>query len=149
CARIPGPGGNFPAKLWRLVNDPHTDSVRWDQQGEGILIDRALFEAEVLGDLFKTNNFTSFIRQLNLYGFRKGGGRQDDEPDSPAELHFQNPYFKRDKPELLAHLRRMTRSNRAKLQAGLEVSCRRCGVLLHRHLIYSLVCRSQACWPYP
>ncbi|XP_029105256.1 heat shock factor protein 5 isoform X2 [Scleropages formosus] len=131
---------NFPAKLWRLVNDPHTDSVRWDQQGEGILIDRALFEAEVLsavrepaadggnaasGDLFKTNNFTSFIRQLNLYGFRKGGGRQDDEPDSPAELHFQNPYFKRDKPELLAHLRRMTRSNRAKLQAGLEVSCRR------------------------
>uniref|UniRef100_A0A3Q3VVM1 HSF-type DNA-binding domain-containing protein n=1 Tax=Mola mola TaxID=94237 RepID=A0A3Q3VVM1_MOLML len=70
----------FPAKLWRLVNNPVINSILWDAEGKAVVIDRQLFEVEILSpygltahnaDAFKTRNFSSLIRQLNLYGFKK------------------------------------------------------------------------------
>uniref|UniRef100_A0A4W4DNC7 HSF-type DNA-binding domain-containing protein n=1 Tax=Electrophorus electricus TaxID=8005 RepID=A0A4W4DNC7_ELEEL len=133
---------NFPAKLWRLVNDPLNRSIRWDSYGDGIIIDQHMFEADLLTptnkqlgespDLFKTTNFTSFIRQLNLYGFRKMmqvaanmDKQSDDDPVTDGVQHrFHNPNFKQGRPELLVNLKRLTSSNKAKLEAGLEVNCR-------------------------
>ncbi|CAL8363613.1 unnamed protein product [Lota lota] len=138
---------NFPAKLWRLVNQPVSRAIRWDTSGEGLIIHQHLFEKHFLtnpqkapgcGDLFKTTNFTSFIRQLNLYGFRKvvssrtsGGVDGGGGPATPAvvvdnglEHHFRHPHFRQSRPELLVNLRRLTSSNKAKLEAGLEVNCR-------------------------
>ncbi|XP_042647489.1 heat shock factor protein 5 isoform X2 [Tyto alba] len=133
---------NFPAKLWQLVNSPHFHSIRWDARGEGLIIDQPLFEREVLGTgpvsdrvvgatgIFKSKNFTSLIRQLNLYGFRRpeqvgstaGGG---DGGGSPGPLHhFCSPHFRRDQPDLLIHVKRLTKANKAKLAAGLEVKSR-------------------------
>ncbi|NXP28398.1 HSF5 protein, partial [Scytalopus superciliaris] len=75
--------GTFPARLWQLVNSPRVRSVRWDPRAQGLLVDRALFERELLsagGDVagaaaapgaFKATNSGSFVRQLNLYGFHK------------------------------------------------------------------------------
>ncbi|NXY74456.1 HSF5 protein, partial [Glareola pratincola] len=144
---------NFPAKLWRMVNSPQFCSVRWDARGEGILIDQVLFEREVLSarlgqaaglssdgaNVFKTKNFTSFIRQLNLYGFRKlvvtaGSvvgtrpgqcpGLGDGDSCTGTVHHFHSPNFCRDRPDLLVNLKRLTSTNKAKLAAGLEVNSR-------------------------
>ncbi|XP_014341748.1 heat shock factor protein 5 [Latimeria chalumnae] len=135
---------NFPAKLWRLVNSPQFHSIRWDSRGEGVIIDQQHFESELLSpskpleessELFKTTNFTSFIRQLNLYGFRKvvlgsGGSLGHLHPggdlgvgDGPLH-HFHNINFKKDHPELLVNLKRLTSANKAKLAAGLKVNSR-------------------------
>uniref|UniRef100_A0A8C5WKL2 Heat shock factor protein 5 n=1 Tax=Leptobrachium leishanense TaxID=445787 RepID=A0A8C5WKL2_9ANUR len=133
---------NFPAKLWRLVNSPRYRSINWDSHGEGIVIDQQLFESELLcapnakdqaGEHFKTNNFTSFIRQLNLYGFRKVIVGVSSGPGAPVGdfsggdgrlHHFYNVYFRKDSPGLLVNLKRLTISNKAKLAAGLTVNTR-------------------------
>ncbi|XP_026988666.1 heat shock factor protein 5-like [Tachysurus fulvidraco] len=121
---------NFPTNLWHLVNDPQICSICWDDSGEGILICPDAFKAEVLSTVknqmnkyFKTTNFISFVRQLNLYGFRKVC------PDYEISLkqvsliqHFFNPNFKRANPELLVNLKRLTPANKAKLASGQQVS---------------------------
>ncbi|XP_047660294.1 heat shock factor protein 5-like isoform X2 [Tachysurus fulvidraco] len=121
---------NFPSNLSHLVTDPQICSICWDDTGEGILICPEAFKAEVLSTAnkkknkyFRTANFISFVRQLNLYGFRKVC------PDYKISLtqvsfiqHFYNPDFKQVNPELLVNLKRLTPSNRSKLAAGPEVS---------------------------
>ncbi|XP_050184395.1 heat shock factor protein 5 [Myiozetetes cayanensis] len=141
---LPLPAGvspsTFPAKLWQLVNSPRVRSVRWDARAQGLLVDRALFERELLsaggagGDAaapgaFKATNFGSFVRQLNLYGFHKtpvlaGGGAAGLPGSAGALLRFCSPYFRRDRPELLVHIKRLTRANRERMAAGLEVRSR-------------------------
>ncbi|KAF4081368.1 hypothetical protein AMELA_G00160520 [Ameiurus melas] len=128
----------FPGKLWRLVNDPQIHSILWDASGEGILVHQLPFEAEVLlsqprqvTEYFRTTDFISFVRQLNLYGFRK---KRTDRDVSDNQLnvssiksqlhHFHNPYFKRDKPELLLKIKRLTPFNKAKL-SGIAVTSRK------------------------
>ncbi|NXF70451.1 HSF5 protein, partial [Ciccaba nigrolineata] len=135
---------NFPAKLWRLVNSPRVQSICWDARGEGLIIDQQLFEREVLGTgpggdgasgaagLFKTKSFASLTRQFNLYGFRKlgetssaAGGGSDGGGGCPGPLHrFYSPHFLRDHPDLLVRVKRLTKANKAKLAAGLEVKSR-------------------------
>ncbi|KAK2829180.1 hypothetical protein Q7C36_017170 [Tachysurus vachellii] len=128
---------NFPGKLWHLVNDPEVCSVCWDASGEGILIYEQAFNAEVLmsqtrkrNAYFKTTHFTSFVRQLNLYGFRKlppnrdVSGQQLGSFDVAEPHHFCNPKFKREKPELVVTLKRLTPVNKAKLHAGIPLTSR-------------------------
>ncbi|XP_068856422.1 heat shock factor protein 5-like [Aphelocoma coerulescens] len=145
-AELPLPAGlnasTFPAKLWRLANSPRVRSVRWDTQGQGLLIDRALFEQELLSpagadgaggeggaalpDSFKATHFGSVVRQLNLYGFQKvlGWFGAAVPGDAGAVVHFKNPNFRRDRPDLLLRIKRLTRANRQRLAAGLEVRSR-------------------------
>ncbi|NWH38963.1 HSF5 protein, partial [Chloropsis hardwickii] len=139
----------FPMKLWLLVNSPCVRSVRWDARGEGLFIDQSLFEQELLGvgpsaagaeELFKTKNFGSIVRQLNLYGFHKltvspasstvgsrprpsTAGGDTSYADRPLH-HFWNPHFRYDRPDLLVKIKRLTKANKEKLDAGLEVTSR-------------------------
>lgn len=68
----------FPGKLWKIVKSKHFKSIWWAENGTSIVIDEDLFKKEVLErkapfKIFETGSMTSFIRQLNLYGFRKRG----------------------------------------------------------------------------
>uniref|UniRef100_A0A3Q2D0C4 HSF-type DNA-binding domain-containing protein n=1 Tax=Cyprinodon variegatus TaxID=28743 RepID=A0A3Q2D0C4_CYPVA len=133
----PGGGGDlsapiFPAKLWRMVNNPEDGAIRWDICGKVIIIDQQLLETRILSpssitaDSFKTTNFTSFVRQLNLYGFKKHQPRVDQVKAGEARSYhyYSNPNFVRSSPQLLRNLVRLTVGNKAKLSAGQRLTSR-------------------------
>ena len=63
----------FLCKVWQLVNDETNDKlVSWSFSGNSFIIhDPAKFAKQVLPNYFKHQRVDSFIRQLNMYGFRK------------------------------------------------------------------------------
>ncbi|XP_044490554.1 heat stress transcription factor A-8 [Mangifera indica] len=63
----------FLKKCYDMVDDESTDLIiSWSQNGESFVIwDMTEFSVKLLPKYFKHNNFSSFIRQLNIYGFRK------------------------------------------------------------------------------
>ncbi|KAK3601941.1 hypothetical protein CHS0354_005848 [Potamilus streckersoni] len=99
----------FLTKLWTLVEDPSCNHlIAWDPSGLSFHVyDQAGFAKDVLPLYFKHNNIASFIRQLNMYGFRKkihlDYGAMKSEKD---DLEFVHPYFQRDQEHLLEHIKR-------------------------------------------
>ena len=106
----------FISKLKLLLSDEkYRKAIRWSESGGAVLItDGEAFKRQVLdesAEMFKTRNFTSFVRQLNLYGFRKVPVNGKGDPSKNME--FEHVHFKRDKPELM-HLVHRTCSSRKK-----------------------------------
>uniref|UniRef100_A0A1A7XNG2 Heat shock factor 2 n=1 Tax=Iconisemion striatum TaxID=60296 RepID=A0A1A7XNG2_9TELE len=110
---------NVPAfllKLWTLVEDADTNEfICWSQEGNSFLVlNEQHFAKEVLPKFFKHNNMASFIRQLNMYGFRKvmhiDTGIVKQERDFPVE--FQHPYFKHGQDDLLENIKRKVSNTR-------------------------------------
>ncbi|XP_028634731.1 heat shock factor protein 1 isoform X1 [Grammomys surdaster] len=118
-AVVPGAAGpsNVPAfltKLWTLVSDPDTDAlICWSPSGNSFhVFDQGQFAKEVLPKYFKHNNMASFVRQLNMYGFRKvvhieQGGLVKPERD---DTEFQHPCFLRGQEQLLENIKRKVTS---------------------------------------
>ncbi|UJR36288.1 hypothetical protein I4U23_029017 [Adineta vaga] len=99
----------FLAKLWALVNDSSCDDlIAWDPSGGSFHVyDQSRFSREILPRYFKHNNFASFIRQLNMYGFRKISniehGSLKNERD---DIEFAHPNFIRGQESLLESIKR-------------------------------------------
>lgn len=106
----------FLTKLWTLVEDADTNEfICWSQEGNSFLVlDEQHFAKEILPKFFKHNNMASFIRQLNMYGFRKvmhiDTGIVKQERDGPVE--FQHPYFKHGQDNLLENIKRKVSNTR-------------------------------------
>ncbi|XP_011489975.1 heat shock factor protein 2 [Oryzias latipes] len=106
----------FLTKLWTLVEDADTNEfICWSQEGNSFLVlDEQRFAKEILPKFFKHNNMASFIRQLNMYGFRKvmhmDTGVVKQERDGPVE--FQHPYFKHGQDDLLENIKRKVSNTR-------------------------------------
>lgn len=106
----------FLTKLWTLVEDVETNEfICWSQEGNSFLVlDEQRFAKEILPKFFKHNNMASFIRQLNMYGFRKvmhmDTGIVKQEKDGPVE--FQHPYFKHGQDDLLENIKRKVSNTR-------------------------------------
>ncbi|XP_027011261.2 heat shock factor protein 2 isoform X1 [Tachysurus fulvidraco] len=106
----------FLTKLWTLVEDSDTNGfICWSQEGNSFLVlDEQRFAKEILPKFFKHNNMASFVRQLNMYGFRKvmhvDSGIVKQERDGPVE--FQHPYFQNGRDDLLENIKRKVSSSR-------------------------------------
>uniref|UniRef100_A0A8C5PUW3 Heat shock transcription factor 2 n=1 Tax=Leptobrachium leishanense TaxID=445787 RepID=A0A8C5PUW3_9ANUR len=106
----------FLSKLWTLVEDSDTNEfITWSQNGQSFLVlDEQRFAKEILPKYFKHNNMASFVRQLNMYGFRKvvhaDSGVVKQERDGPVE--FQHPFFVQGQDELLENIKRKVSATR-------------------------------------
>jgi heat shock transcription factor len=70
------------------------------------VLDEDEFARKLIPELFKHNNYASFVRQLNMYGFHKKVGLSDNsmkasENKRKTPSEYYNKYFKRGRPELL------------------------------------------------
>ncbi|XP_031979831.1 heat shock factor protein 3-like [Corvus moneduloides] len=105
---VPVPG--FLAKLWALLEDPDSDDVIcWSRNGENFcILDEQRFAKELLPKYFKHNNISSFIRQLNMYGFRKVIALENGiiTAEKSSVIEFQHPFFKQGKAHLLENIKR-------------------------------------------
>ncbi|XP_024983900.1 heat stress transcription factor A-3 [Cynara cardunculus var. scolymus] len=63
----------FLSKTFDFVDDPNLDPIiSWGSNGQSFVVwDPIEFARIILPRNFKHNNFSSFVRQLNTYGFRK------------------------------------------------------------------------------
>ena len=62
----------FPEKLFKILQNKNNKSlIHWDQEGKVIEIENKFEFSKISNKYFKGQNYDSFIRQLNLYGFEK------------------------------------------------------------------------------
>ncbi|KAG8958850.1 stress-responsive transcription factor hsf1 [Tulasnella sp. 419] len=101
----------FLNKLYSMVNDPDTDElIHWSDSGDSFFVpNHERFGRELLPKFFKHGNFSSFVRQLNMYGFHKVPHLQQGvlQNETDTELwQFVNPHFQRGQPDLLVLIQR-------------------------------------------
>lgn len=90
----------FLTKLYQLVDDPNTTAlIAWtDDKGLSFTVHKTdEFARDILPKYFKHSNFSSFVRQLNQYGFHK---------QNPDKWMFGHDSFRKDRPDLLKSITR-------------------------------------------
>mmetsp|Transcript_11255 Transcript_11255/g.15503 ORF Transcript_11255/g.15503 Transcript_11255/m.15503 type:complete len:414 (+) Transcript_11255:68-1309(+) len=101
-------GTAFPHKLHSMLEIESArmetcalGSVQWEKHGFTFrILDANRFETETIPKYFKHTKYTSFQRQLNLYGFRRLSKGED-------QGSYFHPKFQRNRKDLLYEIRRL------------------------------------------
>ena len=94
---------SFLIKLYEiLTNDEFNHTIKWTEEGKSFEINNyQSFVNEILPKYFKHKNFSSFIRQLNMYDFHK----------VPGDCYiFSHPLFIEGCPANLSNIKRKNSS---------------------------------------
>ncbi|KAI9299616.1 HSF-type DNA-binding-domain-containing protein, partial [Cunninghamella echinulata] len=100
----------FVHKLFNMViDDQFQHLIAWSYTGSSFIVCNIMeFSKDVLPKHFKHNNFSSFVRQLNMYGFHK----VNKSPRGHRTLaenqiwEFSHQKFLRNRPDLLDDIKR-------------------------------------------
>ena len=67
---------SFLSKLYDILNNiTYKEIIYWNKEGKGIIIANVNeFSTMILPKYYNHSNYSSFVRQLNLYGFHKSQG---------------------------------------------------------------------------
>jgi hypothetical protein len=92
---------SFIRKTYEILEEgKHTQIISWSDDGNYLVIkDAEEFSQKVLPIYFKHSNFTSFVRQLNMYNFHK-------KRSMTSEHIYFHELFKRGKVDMLRHIKR-------------------------------------------
>lgn len=98
----------FLLKLYNMVSDEATERyIRWSPLGTSFIVSNSKDLAEkVLPKFFKHSKFTSFVRQLNMYGFYKVPHITQNEVLDNDNWEFANEFFIRGQPDLMCLITR-------------------------------------------
>jgi len=100
----------FLQKLYELTNEftPQDECLSWSEDGLQFWVSNIeVFSRDVLPGFYKHNNYASFVRQLNIYGFRRTSEHQPShDPRAPVVEVFRHPMFIRGRKDLLQHIHR-------------------------------------------
>ena len=95
---------NFLLKLYQILeNEDYKDIIHWTEDGKYFIISNLHdFTEQILPKYYKHNNYSSFIRQLNMYDFHKKKSDQNEHV-----FHHQN--FIRNRKDLLKLIKRKSK----------------------------------------
>mmetsp|Transcript_43864 Transcript_43864/g.133578 ORF Transcript_43864/g.133578 Transcript_43864/m.133578 type:complete len:610 (-) Transcript_43864:307-2136(-) len=120
----------FPSKTYDVIEhcDQHDPSVAsWDDTGTLFIIkDVPSLEQFYLPKKFDHSKFQSFVRQLNLYGFRnvskerEGTASDDSAAVGSGHIVFKNENFKKGRKDLLVNIRRSKKGDRSQRKTKQE-----------------------------
>ncbi|CZT21246.1 uncharacterized protein RCC_07109 [Ramularia collo-cygni] len=101
----------FVKKLSNFLNqEDRTNLIRWSSDGKSfVVLDEDEFARTMIPELFKHNNYASFVRQLNMYGFHKAVDIKDGSlhqselarSNKKPPSTYKHKYFQRNRPDLL------------------------------------------------
>lgn len=91
----------FIRKIYAILDDHlFPEAVDWNTEGNALVIKKPSdFSQKVLPRYFKHNHISSFIRQLNMYGFQKKRSRQ-------AGHVYMHELFQKGQKQLLCKIKR-------------------------------------------
>lgn len=104
----------FLRKTYHMIDSCDPAIACWSEDGETFVVkDPVKFERTIIPQFFKHSKFSSFVRQLNFYAFRKikYADTLRIDPKLEAETanywRFRHDKFQKGKPELLSEIKRM------------------------------------------
>mmetsp|Transcript_48855 Transcript_48855/g.103870 ORF Transcript_48855/g.103870 Transcript_48855/m.103870 type:complete len:501 (+) Transcript_48855:169-1671(+) len=103
----------FLQKAYHMIDTCNPNICGWSEDGLTFIVkNTALFETTIIPQFFKHNKFSSFVRQLNFYGFRKVKFSNSLKIDHKLEAEtakfwrFRHESFRRGRKDLLTEIKR-------------------------------------------
>lgn len=103
----------FLRKAFFIINTCDPKIASWSRDGLSFIVkDVDRFSKEIIPRCFKHNHFSSFVRQLNFYGFRKLREEhielENVDEETSKWCHFHHPKFQKGRPDLLKEISKNT-----------------------------------------